>query len=170
MSFDRPHKKQRTGPKQARDAEALFNYGVWYLHKFGDTSEHNLRLKMSRKTEHSEWVDSAIDRLLKADYLNERRFADLVLYKGLGSKAWGRARIEMEMKRKGVKEEVIKEALTALSDDDPAARAEHALNKKFRSSEIKEQKERARATRFLASRGFDFQSISSAIEAHNASI
>lgn len=169
MSEERQSRKKRTGPKQAKSAESLFNYGVWYLHKFGDTSEHNLRTKMSRKTEHPEWVESAIQRLVEMDYISEKRFASLMVYKGLGSKAWGRARIEMELKRKGVKPEIIKEALEELQDDDPESRAEQALAKKFRNNRILDQKERARATRFLASRGFDFQSISKAIEAHKDS-
>lgn len=161
--------QKRSGPKQAKSAESLFNYGVWYLHKFGDTSEHNLRMKMSRKTDNPEWVDSAIRRLVEMDYLSETRFAALVVHKGLASKSWGRARIEMELKRKGVKPEVIKEALEELQDDDPASRAEQVLSKRFRKSPITEQNERAKATRYLASRGFDFQSISKAIAGHNES-
>jgi regulatory protein len=165
----RPKEQRRSGPKQAKSAESLFNYGVWYLHKFGDTSEHNLRMKMSRKTDNPEWVESAISRLVEMDYLSEKRFAELMVHKGLGSKTWGRARIEMELKRKGVRQEVIKEALEELQDDDPASRAEQVLAKKFRNNPITEQNERARATRYLASRGFDFQSVSKAIAGHNES-
>ena len=167
MTQDKRPQARRTGPKQAKNTTSLFNYGVWYLSKFGDTSVHNLSTQMSRKTENSEWVDDAIRRLVELDYLNERRFAEVMVHKGLGSKAWGRARIEMELKKKGVDQGVIKEALAVLADDDPAGRAEEALNKKFRARQIIEMKERARATRFLASRGFDFQSISKAIESHN---
>ncbi len=170
MNQNNRSKTPRNGPKQSKSAESLFNYGLWYLAKFGDTSIQNLRTKMSRKTENTDWVDEAIHRLVELDYLNEKRYAELMVHKGLGSKAWGRVRIEMELKHKGVDPEVIKEALSVLEDDDPAARAEEALAKKFRAREIAEMKEKARATRFLASRGFDFQSISKAIQAHNESL
>ena len=163
-------KQRRQGPRPAKGPECVANYGVWFLSKFGDTSEKNLRTKMRNKTDNESWIDAAIQKLIDLDYQSDERFAELIVRRGLESKSWGHARIEAEMVRKGVPSEVAKEALVALQDDDPAERATDALAKKFRLRELVEQKDRGRATRYLASRGFDFQSISVAIARHNGEI
>lgn len=160
-------RKKRQGPRPAKGPECVLNYGIWYLSKFGDTSEKNLRTKMRNKTDNENWIDQALQKLMDLGYQSDERFAELIVRRGLESKSWGRARIEAEMVRKGVPSEVAREALVVLQDDDPAARATEALAKKFRMRELVEQKDRARATRYLASRGFDFQSISVAISRHN---
>jgi regulatory protein len=122
---------------------------------------------MRNKTDEESWIDEAIQKLIDLGYQSDERFAELIVRKGLESKSWGRARIEAEMFRKGVPSDVAKEAMVVLQDDDPATRADEALGKKFRLKNLVEQKDRARATRYLASRGFDFQSISAAISRHN---
>lgn len=163
-------KPKKTGPKPAKDVERVYGYLVWYLGKYGEASEKTLREKLTRITDNQEWIDSAINKVIEQGYQSDSRFAEIIVRKGLGSKAWGKSRIEQEMKRKGLSSDVIEEALTALNDDDPLARAQEAIDKKFRDKAIKEQKELAKATRFLASRGFGFGVISSAIKAHNEEI
>lgn len=167
MKTTNQQRKKRQGPRPAEGPPDVLQYGLWYLAKFGDTSEKNLRTKMRNKTDEESWIDEAIQKLIDLGYQSDERFAELIVRKGLESKSWGRARIEAEMFRKGVPSDVAKEAMVVLQDDDPATRADEALGKKFRLKNLVEQKDRARATRYLASRGFDFQSISAAISRHN---
>ena len=168
---DHNQKPKRKLPKPAKNPERVFEYAVWRLNEFGETSEKNLREKLTRVTDNQEWIDAAIAKLIELGYQSDRRFAEVIARKGLGSKRWGERRIEQEMKKKGINSDVIEEVMSsALSDDDPIARAQDALGKKFRGREIKEQKERARATRHLAGKGFSFDCISSAISRHNQEI
>lgn len=167
MNTQHSQRKKRQGPRPAKGPECVVNYGTWYLAKFGDTSQKNLRMKMRNKTDQEEWIDEALQKLISLGYQSDERFAELIVRRGVENKSWGRSRIEAEMVRKGVPSEVAKEALRALQGDDPDARATEALARKFRARGLTDQKDRARATRYLASRGFDFQSISTAISRHN---
>lgn len=162
--------KQRRGAKPATNPEQVVEYLVWYLSKFGENSEANLRVKLKNKTDNQAWIDFAINKVIELGYQSDSRFADMIVRKGLGSKSWGKSRIEQEMRKKGLSTDVIQEALSALSDDDPLSRAKEAIDKKFRGREITEKKEWAKATRFLATRGFGFDSISSAIKLHNEDV
>jgi regulatory protein len=147
--------------------EDVYGYAVFLLSKFGDYSEKNLREKMKRKTDNQQWIDQSIEKLIEQGYQSDARYAEMIVRKGTGPKAWGKGRIEQEMKRKGLDSETIKEALTLLADDDPLERAKEALDRKFQDRVIEDQKDRAKATRFLAARGFGFGSITAAIDLHN---
>ena len=172
MNQKKPYQKKpgqkREGPKQAKDPERVYSYGVWRLSKYGEISEKKLREKMTRITDNQEWIDSAINKLIDQGYQSDSRYAEMIVRKGLGSKAWGKRRIEQEMKVKGISSDVIEEALEVLNEDDPLERAKDALAKKFRGREIKDQKEWARAMRFLARQGFG--GASDAIKLHNSEL
>lgn len=163
-------RQKRTGAKPAEKAEDAFNYLMWYLNKFGDTSESNLRTKLKNKTDNQEWIDFAIIKAIEHGYQSDSRCAEIIVRQGMESKAWGRSRIAMELKKKGIPADIATEAMAPLEDDDPTARATEALGKRFRGREITEQKDRAKAGRYLATRGFGFDSISKAIRNHNESI
>lgn len=162
--------KQRKGPRPAESVEDVYNYAVWYLSKFGEASEKKMRERMKNKTENGEWIDQVIHRLIEQGYQSDSRYADMIVRNGVETKAWGANRIAQELAKKGIPNDIAKEALSVLSEDDPLPRAKEAIDKKFRGRQIQDQKERAKATRFLATRGFGFDCISSAIQQHNEEI
>ena len=53
----KPQGQRRSRAKPAEKPEDAFGYAVWYLNKFGDTSEKNLREKLTNKTDNQEWID-----------------------------------------------------------------------------------------------------------------
>lgn len=159
--------KKRKGARPAKEPEEVYGYAVFYLSKFGERSESDLRVKLKNKTDNPAWIDYAINKVIEQGYQSDSRYAEMIVRNGLGSKAWGRSRIEQEMRRKRLSSDVIEEAMTALIEDDPLSRAKDAIDKKFRGREITEKKDWAKATRFLATRGFGFDAISSAIKRHN---
>jgi len=162
--------QRRSQAKPAEKPEDVWGYLTWYLNKFGDTSEKNLRDKLTNKTDNQEWIDRAIEKAIDLGFQSDTRFAEMIARRGFESKHWGRSRIEQEMMKKGVPSDIAKEAIGAWSDEHPEDRAAEALTKKFRDREIAEQKDQAKATRYLASRGFDFGCISAAIKLHNDSL
>lgn len=167
---EKPQRRKRKGPIPAKGPEDVYGYGVIILGRYGDFSEKDLREKMKRKTDNQDWIDQAMAKLIEQGYQSDARCAEMIVSKGMGSKVWGRSRIEQEMRRKGLTTETIEEALTLLAEDDPLERAKDALDRKFRDRVIEDQKDRAKATRFLATRGFGFGSISSAIDQHNSEV
>jgi len=163
-------KLKRKGARPAENAEDAYGYALWYLNKFGDTSESNLRIKLRNKTDNQEWIDYAINKLIDQGYQSDQRYAEILVRRGMETKSWGRSRIQQELARKGIPRDIMAEAMQPLDDDDPVARATVALSKKFRGREIDSEKDSAKATRFLVTRGFDFDSISKAIRQHNESL
>ena len=133
---DKRQSKQRTGPKPAECADDAFNFVMWHLNKFGDTSESNLRTKLKRKTDNQEWIDFAINKVIELGYQSDSRYAEIVVRQGMESRSWGRSRVAMELKKKGIPDDVAAEAMAPLDDDDPIARCTEALGKKFRGREI----------------------------------
>lgn len=167
---EKPQRRKRKGPIPAEGPEDVYGYAVILLGRFGDYSEKDLRERMKRKTDNQAWIDQSISKLIEHGYQSDARCAEGIVRKGMGGKAWGRSRIEQEMRRKGLSTETIEEALTLLAEDDPVERAKEALDRKFRDRVIEDQKDKAKATRFLATRGFGFGSISAAIEVHNREV
>lgn len=166
--MDLKHKsKKRTGPKPAEKAEDAYNYAMWYLNNFGDTSESNLRTKLKNKTDNQEWIDFAINKVIEHRFQSDARYAEIIVRQGMETKSWGRSRIAQELMKKGIQTDIANEAMSPLDDDDPIDRATQGLGKKFRDRDIVEQKDLAKAQRFLATRGFDFDCISAAIKQHN---
>src|SRR5690554_5309366 len=106
-TMEKPYRKQkRKGPKPAEGPEDAYNYVVWYLSKFGENSEKNLREKLKNKTDNQEWIDFAINKVVELGYQSDSRYAEMIVRNGLGSKSWGKSRIEQELRRKGIPSDI----------------------------------------------------------------
>lgn len=162
-------KYKKKGAAPAKEPQCAYNYAVWYLNKYGEQSERTLREKIRKaKTNNEEWIDFAISKLQEYGFQSDARYADMIIRKGLSpSSSWGVRRIQQEMIKKGISRDIAEEALGALNEDNQTERATQALEKKYKTLVIKDQKERSRAVRFLSGKGFGFDVISSAISAHN---
>lgn len=161
--------RKKKGARPAKEPQCAYNYAVWYLNKYGEQSEKTLREKIRKaKTDNEEWIDFAINKVQEYGFQSDLRYAEMIIRRGLSpSNSWGVRRIQQELIKKGIHRDVADEALSALSEDNPVERATQALAKKYKSLVIKEPKDKNRAVRFLAGKGFGFDVISSAISAHN---
>lgn len=165
-----PNQQRRQGPVPSKKSEDVFNYAVRRLDYYGDTSEALLREVLKRKTDNQGWIDEAIARLIDINFLSDSRYAESIVHNGVANKKWGKKRIQMELQKKRIPSDIASDALEALADEDPVARATEALKGRFRGRPIEDQKEKSRAAGFLARRGFDPGSIFPAIDRHNESI
>ena len=170
MEIKKSYQKKRTGPQPAKGPECVYSYAIWYLGRFGENSEKQIRDKMKNKTDNQEWIDIAMNKIIDQGYQSDSRYAEMIVRKGLGSKAWGKSRIKNELRSKGILTDTIEDAMELLNDDDPLSRAHEALGKKFRGKEIVEKKDYGKATRFLSVHGFGFDHIRSAIKLHNENL
>jgi len=149
--------------KIAKDIDGVRRSALWHLSR-RDHSEAELLTKLQRKTDNQEWIDIVINECLDFNYLNDQRFCESFL-RNAQLKGHGEARIKQDLKRKGINEPLIKEALENNEFDyvDSACRL---LTNKY-SQAIVTQHLKQKAIGFLQAKGHGFDIIGLAIEVHN---
>lgn len=101
----------------------------------------------------------AVSWLKELGFVDDRRYAlDYVAFR---AKKYGRLRLEHALKKKGVSRDIIKEIMPRPEEEQGAAEA--LLHKKFHEMP-KDARERAKAARFLASRGFSAAAVMAALK------
>jgi len=123
----------------------LFNAALNFL-SYRPRSEWEIRQKLKFKTQNAKLIDEVIDKLKKIGQVDDKTFAKWYADQRQTFRPKGKRAIEMELRRKGVKEKIE-------SDLSELQLAKKALAK-FRGP-----KDKARVSRFLASRGFDWDTI-----------
>lgn len=124
-------------------------------------TEKELRQKLYDKGYDEMICDIVIDTMCEYDYINDYNYC-LSFFDYAKDKGWGLMKIRSELKRRGVSDEVLSDALQEL-DDCPEDRIYEILERRYEPEELKDFKEKQRAVRFFASRGFGFDSINGAI-------
>jgi regulatory protein len=127
-------------------------------------SEAELRTDLLEHEFHPATVESVIEQLRQVRMLDDRRFARAFVHDARMRRALGRILLQLELRRKGVPEQVIREVLDAAAQDEEEAVAFEAaskLLKRYRSSRKQSptDRQRNRAAQFLGRRGFDWQTI-----------
>lgn len=123
-------------------------------------SQHELRVKLSSKFPDSEEeIELVLTRLIDQGLQSDQRFVELWLRSQI-AKGRGPSRIVFESKQKGVQHLI--EGAIADQGIDWYENALTILNRKFRS--ISDQKEKAKAFRYLSYRGFNSDMIQYALE------
>lgn len=125
-------------------------------------SAGELKEKLGRKFAQPELIDEAVALLKEQGLQSDERFAEafLVMRQRQGK---GSSLIKMELRSRGVEEEII-QALVDESDPEWTALASEVHRKRFRQQPITPD-ERARHIRFLQSRGFAHRHIQAALGA-----
>ena len=114
-----------------------------------------LQRKLAPLAESSEQLDMLLDDLQARRLLSDERYAEMRVTTRAGR--FGNARLADEMRRQGVADEVVAEALAA--SDDELSRAQAVWVKKYGNLPVTDAAEKAKRMRFLASRGFSAESI-----------
>ncbi len=116
-------------------------------------SRRRLRLRLIQKGHSAEAVDAVVDQLVGQGLLDDRRFAQAFCRDQLARRPVGRRWLRSGLRDQGVAEEAIEEALAEVL---PPEQEEEACRRALASRRysLEDEKNRARAMRFLASRGF----------------
>ena len=120
-------------------------------------SVHETRLHLESKGYAEEEVSSALRLLLRDDYLNDDKFAAMLVDSRTESKLWGKRRIAMDLGRRGVPKAVIDGSLKGLDNRAETRTAEKALKKWARIRTVRkpfDEKTARSAYRYLEARGF----------------
>lgn len=118
-------------------------------------SRAELARKLAPHTEDRNEIDALLDDFAGRGWLDEVRFADMVVQARRGR--FGSQRIAHELREKGVSEETIAAALGQAQENELET-ARTVWAKKFGAVSA-DAKERAKQMRFLASRGFGAETI-----------
>ncbi len=116
-----------------------------------------MRRKLCYKGFDEEQVDDVLAELASEDLISDERFTASYLSSHV-ARGEGPLRIRAALKQKGVRDELIEDALEAHAADWQAL-ISVALQKRFAGHDPQNHKERARQARFLQQRGFTMDQI-----------
>ena len=113
-------------------------------------SRTELERKLARHVQDGDQLAAILDDLESKDFINASRVVDSVVNRRAG--VMGAARIRQELHAKGLKGELVQQALAGLQPSE-FERAQEVWQRKF-SAPSNDSKVRARQMRFLMARGF----------------
>ena len=124
-------------------------------------SKKELITKLKTRGNTEEEINVAIEQLENMNYLNDERFAEIFVRSRL-SKPLGASRIQQELVQKGISSELAKIAIEE-ANADWFELAKQLKERKFGTAVSTDFKEKAKQSRYLQYRGFDFEQIKYAI-------
>ncbi|MGO2355068.1 MAG: regulatory protein RecX [Marinomonas foliarum] len=120
-------------------------------------SKKELTTKLKLRGHEEEEIETTIERLEEMNYLNDTRFAEVFVRSRL-NKPLGASRIQQELIQKGIHSELAKKAISN-SNADWFELAKQLKERRFGEEYCTDYKERAKQSRYLQYRGFDFEQI-----------
>jgi regulatory protein len=118
-------------------------------------SEKEVRQNLKNKHQIDEGIiDQIIERLERGGLVNDSSFAELWVENRSEFRPRGRHALRMELRQKGINEEIISQSLVDLDEEQLALEAARKQARKYRQLEWKEF--RKKLTGFLARRGFPY--------------
>jgi regulatory protein len=123
------------------------------------TREHSraeLKRKLSAKAEEGDDVEAVLERMAETGLQSDERFAES--YVRSRAARLGTSRLQYELVKRGVTQEVAASALSEVLEESELTRARGVWLKKF-GQPPEDRQEWARQARFLQSRGFSAEVI-----------
>lgn len=120
-----------------------------------------MRHKLAARGFAEDHAVAELDRLAASGLQSDRRFSESYLEQRAG-RGYGPARIVLEMRERGIADELAKDVMNE-SEIDWRALARTVRTKRFGNSQPADFKERARQMRFLQYRGFGPDQIRAAL-------
>lgn len=137
------------------DATKLYNYGINRLQN-RDYLKAELYSKMARLCEDTAIIQATLDKLVRAGLLNDKRVIEQTFLRYASKES--ASKTKQRLLQKGADKQDIEEYLVLITPQDDAPFS--LISKKFKRYEASEHQ---KIVRFLASRGFDYGTISKAI-------
>ncbi|MBI5237977.1 MAG: regulatory protein RecX [Deltaproteobacteria bacterium] len=141
---------------QARSKQGAVQ-SVLRLLSYRQRSVQEVEEKLESKGFSSEEIRTAIDYLSRLGYLDDAKFARVLVESRSTDRRWGREKIAAELISKGIDADTVKEALSGLDHAAEAAAGREALKKWIKERGARpplSPKDFEKAMRHLISRGF----------------
>ncbi len=129
-------------------------------------SRAELAKKLDKRFDSDPAIASELDRLQEEGLQSDQRFTEAFLRSRI-YRGHGLARIRLDVRQKGIGDDLFNAAVEA-TDTDWFRLAREVADRKFGRSPATEQKDRARRMRILQYRGFNFDQIKYALSATDA--
>lgn len=154
-------KPRERKPKKAQQAlQSLMRLCARSEKSSGDA----LRLMQQWQVPQSE-RQGVLDKLLKDRFIDDSRYADAYVREKSRLSGWGVRKIAMQLRQKGVSQDVIVEALKQLDSDVELPRLVEKLRRKARTTKYSSDYElRGKLLRYALSLGFDYDMAQRAVE------
>jgi regulatory protein len=155
------YKKTSGFSKSTELSESQLRVAAINLLSRRECSRHELYQKLIARTSSEMYLLQLLDQLEQAGYQNDQRFTEAFIRSRI-NRGLGRMRIERELKEKGIEQDLIEQCLQA--DIDWFELAYDSGSRKFHSLDLNDYKEKQKAFRYLAYRGFSMDQIHFAVE------
>lgn len=132
------------------------DYAVKLL-AFCDRSEKEIRNKILKKGYSEEECEEAVKFCREYGYLNDERFAEHFVHDATRLKKLGKARIAMELRQKGIDEDIAREALEEADDEREILMNE--MKRRFADADFSDKKVKNKVLGYFARRGFKMRDI-----------
>ena len=108
---------------------------------------------------------AVLDKLLKDRFIDDSRYAEAYVREKSRLSGWGARKIALQLRQKGVSQDVIAEALKQLDSDIELPRLVEKLRRKARTTKYSSDYElRGKLLRYALSLGFDYDLAQRAVE------
>ena len=108
---------------------------------------------------------SVLQKLIDQRFIDDRRYAEAYTREKSSLAGWGKRKIALQLKQKGVSRDIVDEVLASLNTDEQSERLADKLRRKMRSTKASNQYElRGKLLRYALSLGYDYDMATSAID------
>lgn len=153
--------KQKSEPLSIK--EATERAYLWCARKEFCTAELKAKLISTNCTE--EIAQKVIEKLQSEKFLDDARYAAAAVNDKFRFNKWGRIKIKYHLAAIGLDKEIIAQALENIDFDEYSALALDVISKKAKTIKVANKYElKSKLYRFAASRGFEANIITNAIE------
>lgn len=143
--------------------EKLYNKALRFL-SFRPRSEKEIRDYLQKKNSDPQTAQKIIDKLKEYNFINDNEFARLWFESRIKLKPRAKRVIKMELKQKGISEELIDEVFENTNSDDKELALILAEKRVKRYVKEEPQKAKEKMYRFLISKGFNYDTIKDVVD------
>ncbi len=126
----------------------------------------DIRNKILKKGFSLAEAEKMVSYLIANKYIDDARFSRAYAVDKVRFSGWGRMKIRLGLRGKGMSDSVISQALDYIPENEYSEALQKVLIAKAKSLDLRDVKDRQKLYRHLASRGFESQLIISAIRTY----
>lgn len=98
-----------------------------------------------------------LNKLIEQRYIDDTRYADAYIREKSALSGWGARKIALQLRQKGISQEIISQQLAMLNNDDQSERLRDKLEKKLRTTKANNSYElRGKLLRYAISLGYEY--------------
>ena len=107
-----------------------------------------------------------LEKLIESRFIDDRRYAEAYVCEKSNLSGWGVRKIAMQLRTKGVSQDIITKALGQIDNSELQLRLQDKLRRKLKCTKANSQYElRGKLYRYALSQGYDYEQAIKAIEA-----